>query len=65
MIAEELIKQGKCVLGLRSYCPFDEIVLIALRRKDAEQLAKICGLCIKAVYAKGKKKDSLVVVNTL
>jgi len=65
MIAEELIKEGKCVLGLRAYCPFDEIVLIALRRKDTEKLAKICGLCIKATYAKRKRKDSLVVVNTL
>ena len=56
----------KCLFELREECPkeLSQIVEDTLKERNVEKLVKICGLCIKATYAKSKIQK-YVVVNTL
>ena len=59
----------KCILRLRKYCVVYESLITEEKQKygSKEFVITYCGLCIKSVYAKAKRKlvNKFSVVNTL
>jgi hypothetical protein len=59
----------KCIIGLRRHCIVYDALVSDERQKygTKEFVITYCGMCIKATYAKAKKKlmSKFSVVNTL
>jgi hypothetical protein len=59
----------KCIIRLRKYCVVYESLIQDEKEKygSKEFMVIYCGLCIKSVYAKAKRKlvNKFSVVNTL
>ena len=59
----------KCIIGLRRHCIVYDALVSDERQKygTKEYVITYCGMCIKTVYAKAKRKlvNKYSVVNTL
>jgi len=59
----------KCIIGLRRHCIVHDALVSDERQKygTKEFVITYCGMCIKTVYAKAKRKlvNKFSVVNTL